>query len=510
MSSADTFGLLGTLLDTRYRIDKVVGEGGFGIVYRAQQTSFDEPVAVKVLKLPHHLTAEQRTAVIATFRAEGKHLRKLSAEHPSFVRALDTGVFESRGGVLAPYLVLEWLEGEPLETNLTRRRESGLSGRSLGETLALLEPIASALSLAHESKVVHRDIKPANIFLVRTARGITAKLLDFGLAKVMTETGTDALRAPTQGSIAGLTPQYAAPEQWNNRFGATGPWTDVYAFALVLLELMTDRAPLDGDDAAQLMGATLDTGDRPTPRRRGVDVPESVERVFERAVALHGKDRFRGMGELWRALQKAAGEQEDEAKTLLRHGDASLDAGSATGDPFAGKRTVPVRPGFRPATSHAVVPETVGLDPSRSPSGQPLRPPGEKGSRDRPEGVARDRSDEQKAEHRLWPWVAGTALLGLLIVVIVFLQSGHTPAASGGAPVVISDEIGIQACDDYVTKMEACRDKMDPASLAAVETSFKQTRDAWKAAAAQGGAAKDARLKQGCEAAVAAIPPNCK
>lgn len=176
MSSADTFGLLGTLLDTRYRIDKVVGEGGFGIVYRAQQTSFDEPVAVKVLKLPHHLTAEQRTAVIATFRAEGKHLRKLSAEHPSFVRALDTGVFESRGGVLAPYLVLEWLEGEPLETNLTRRRESGLSGRSLGETLALLEPIASALSLAHESKVVHRDIKPANIFLVRTARGITAKL----------------------------------------------------------------------------------------------------------------------------------------------------------------------------------------------------------------------------------------------------------------------------------------------------------------------------------------------
>lgn len=76
-------------------------------------------------------------------------------------------------------------------------------------------------------------------------------------------------------------------------------------------------------------------------------------------------------------------------------------------------------------------------------------------------------------------------------------------AAAGG------DKIGIQACDDYITKMEACLGKMDPAAKAATEQSFKQTRDAWKAAAAQGGAAKDA-LKQGCEAAVAAIPPTCK
>jgi hypothetical protein len=81
--------------------------------------------------------------------------------------------------------------------------------------------------------------------------------------------------------------------------------------------------------------------------------------------------------------------------------------------------------------------------------------------------------------------------------------SGSGEAAAGG------DKIGIQACDDYITKMEACLGKMDPAAKAATETSFKQTRDAWKAAAAQGGAAKDA-LKQGCEAAVAAIPPNCK
>lgn len=81
--------------------------------------------------------------------------------------------------------------------------------------------------------------------------------------------------------------------------------------------------------------------------------------------------------------------------------------------------------------------------------------------------------------------------------------SGEAAGAAGG------DKIGIQACDDYITKMEACLGKMDPAAKAATEASFKQTRDAWKSAAAQGGAAKDA-LKQGCDAALAAIPPNCK
>ena len=83
---------------------------------------------------------------------------------------------------------------------------------------------------------------------------------------------------------------------------------------------------------------------------------------------------------------------------------------------------------------------------------------------------------------------------------------GDKSGASGAGP---AEKIGVQACDDYITKMEACMGKMDPAAKTATETSFKQTRDAWKAAAAQGGAAKDA-LKQGCEAAVAAIPPTCK
>lgn len=92
---------------------------------------------------------------------------------------------------------------------------------------------------------------------------------------------------------------------------------------------------------------------------------------------------------------------------------------------------------------------------------------------------------------------------------VLAVGCGDKGSGSGSGAAAGGDKIGIQACDDYITKMEACLGKMDPAAKTATEASFKQTRDAWKAAAAQGGAAKDA-LKQGCEAAVAAIPPNCK
>ena len=100
-------------------------------------------------------------------------------------------------------------------------------------------------------------------------------------------------------------------------------------------------------------------------------------------------------------------------------------------------------------------------------------------------------------------------MIAMMVAVGVLAVGCGSKEGSGSGAAAGGDKIGIQACDDYITKMEACIGKMDPAAKTATETSFKQTRDAWKAAAAQGGAAKDA-LKQGCEAAVAAIPPTCK
>lgn len=113
------------------------------------------------------------------------------------------------------------------------------------------------------------------------------KLLDFGIAKVMTETGTAALRAATQRALAALTGQYAAPEQSNRtRYGATGPWTDVYALALVCVE---SRPALIGETAMELMAATIDEQDRPTPLSRGSAVSAAIEATFQRALAIDPK-----------------------------------------------------------------------------------------------------------------------------------------------------------------------------------------------------------------------------
>jgi serine/threonine protein kinase len=328
MAKVDTFKLKGQVLDARYEVESVVGEGGFGVVYRATQVNFEEPVAIKVLKIPSQLSSEEADTFIQTFRAEGKHLRKLSSEHPAFVRAHDTGVIDV-DGVPAPYLVLEWLDGAALEDELKNRRNSGEHGRSIEESMQILEPIFGALAHAHAQRVAHRDIKPANIFIVKTKSGKSAKLLDFGMAKVMTASGTQGLHAATQGGLAGLTPAYAAPEQWDKKLSATGPWTDVYALALVLVELLTDQPPLDGDDMVSLMSATLDEA-RPTPKARGANVSDEVEAVFAKALTLYPKDRYRHAGEFWNALVEAS-----EKETIAASGQtlAKIPAPTVVMDP---------------------------------------------------------------------------------------------------------------------------------------------------------------------------------
>jgi hypothetical protein len=134
------------------------------------------------------------------------------------------------------------------------------------------------------------------------------KVLDFGIAKVMAETAsmTRAFEA-TGGSLQAFTPRYGAPEQFSRRYGATGPWTDVFAFALVLIEVVAGRPALDGEDAAQLFIAASDPNERPSLQRVGVPASEALEAVIKTALAVDPKDRYRTVGEFWNALLTALG-----------------------------------------------------------------------------------------------------------------------------------------------------------------------------------------------------------
>src|ERR1019366_4338354 len=167
---------------------------------------------------------------------------------------------------------------------------------------------ARALGIAHERGIVHRDIKPANLFVTDLGGRRIVKVVDFGIAKVMTEVTslTRALRA-TGASLQAFTPQYGAPEQFDRAaYGATGPWSDVFAFALVVVEVLSGRVALDGGDTTQLFISSVHPARRPTPRQCGVSVPDAVEAVMTRAVAIEPRDRFHSAGEFWDALVAAA------------------------------------------------------------------------------------------------------------------------------------------------------------------------------------------------------------
>jgi serine/threonine protein kinase len=304
----DPFDLVGTVLANKYRVDAVVGEGGFGVVYRGFHLSFKQPIAVKCLKIPPHFTPDAQVLFVDKFREEGQHLATLSSAHFSVVRVFDFDVASSpRGGVM-PYLVLEWLTGRSLETVLEERRPAGLPFGER-EAVALIRPAVEALAVAHRMGIAHRDIKPPNLFVVEgPATATTMKLLDFGIAKAMQE-GETATRIATRTSsgFSAFSPQYGAPEQFSaKKYGATGPWTDVHGLGLVLVEMVTGRAPYgeDADQSECLFAAAGET--RPTPRTKGVAVSDAFEGLCARALARMPKERFASARELLEAMDGTA------------------------------------------------------------------------------------------------------------------------------------------------------------------------------------------------------------
>jgi formylglycine-generating enzyme required for sulfatase activity/serine/threonine protein kinase len=305
----DSLGISGTILAEKYRIGPVIGEGGFSLVYKAEHTIWQQPVAIKCFKVLANAPEDQRQELLNGFIQEGKLMAQLSSRTAAIVQARDVGNFITPDGQWIPYMVLEWLDGTSLDTVLWEERQASLPPRSLAEALALLEPAAAALEIAHARGIAHRDIKPANFFVLGDPRGASfhVKVLDFGIAKVMADhAGAVAALAHTGKDITSFTPNYGAPEQFSRLHGATGPWTDVFAMALILVEILTGGRPaLDGADLMQLAVASRDPMRRPTPRTLGVDVPVAVEQVFARALAVAPADRYASMGQFWTALMHA-------------------------------------------------------------------------------------------------------------------------------------------------------------------------------------------------------------
>lgn len=222
-----------------YTITRRIGQGGMGVVYEAIHDKIKQRVAIKVL----HKEMSKDDKVVQRFFNEANAISM--AQHSSIVKIIDYGQIEDG----TAYIMMEFLEGEPLLTRLERAQEQG-TGLGLQMVVEIGRQTAAALALIHEKNIVHRDLKPENIFVVPDSiapLGERVKLLDFGIAKFL----DGPVRKTTVGMILG-TPLYMSPEQCEGREDLNAK-VDVYALGAMLFEMVAGRLPFQADTAAALM-----------------------------------------------------------------------------------------------------------------------------------------------------------------------------------------------------------------------------------------------------------------
>jgi serine/threonine protein kinase len=237
--------MIGRLLGS-YRIVDKLGEGGMGAVYLAEHQRISRRAAIKVLRpeLAH------REMLVERFFTEARATSLI--RHPGIVEVFDCAVEEG-----CVYIVMEFLEGEPLSGHLRRlgpRLENGYLA-----AVRIAEEIASAVAAAHAQQIVHRDLKPDNVFLARSAAGqVSVKILDFGIAKLV---AGEQLHQTSTGAMLG-TPIYMSPEQCRGA-GKVDARTDVYALGCILHELVSGHPPFLKEGAGELISAHLNEAPAP-------------------------------------------------------------------------------------------------------------------------------------------------------------------------------------------------------------------------------------------------------
>jgi len=332
------------VLASRYRVVRRIGEGGMGVVLEAEHTLSGKRVAVKWLhpKMASEPDAEQR------FLREARAAARV--RHPNVVDVYD--VLEHDGAV---FLVMELLEGEPLQRVLERGR------LPIPELIGLLIEAMRGVSAAHQQGVVHRDIKPENIFLARLPDRAepVPKLLDFGISKLTEHAGGgDNLQLTLTGEALG-TPMYMSYEQLQGARDIDGR-ADVYAFAVILYEALTGQRPYVADTFSQLL-LKIATEEPLAPKKLRAEVPSQLDAVIRRAMAKDRQRRTPSVAALIAELMPFASEAAFRAQMTAQH-DAtpSIRAPSA---PESGTSALP-RSGLRPAARST--PPGVGAGPSTS------------------------------------------------------------------------------------------------------------------------------------------------
>ncbi|HEX7479789.1 MAG TPA: serine/threonine-protein kinase [Polyangiales bacterium] len=269
--------LIGQVLDGRYRVEKVLGEGGMGIVYKAVHTTLGKALAIKVLR-PE---VSKNDEIVARFRQEAQSASAIGNQH-----IIDISDFGSLPDG-STYFVMEFLSGRSLTDAMAQ-------GKFPPErTIRVVKQLAGALGAAHEIGIVHRDMKPDNVQLVeRGSEKDFVKVLDFGIAKV----GGNTSKLTQAGQVFG-TPHYMSPEQCAGT--NVDHRTDIYAVGVILYEMATGKVPFDADNLMGILTKHLYENpiaphDLPPP----VDVPPALEAVILKCLQKKADVRYQTMAEL--------------------------------------------------------------------------------------------------------------------------------------------------------------------------------------------------------------------
>jgi serine/threonine-protein kinase len=335
--------LVGAVLSRKYKLVRLIGEGGMGSVYATDQAQDGVVLAVKILK-SEFLHDPQ---VLTRFLEEGKTCQRLI--HPNILRVFDAAQAEDG----SPYIVMELLDGVPLSAYTKN------GGRvPLGQAAAILQGILAGLAAAHAQGVVHRDLKPENVFLSRDASGqFHVKILDFGIAKVMDAAGGMGKKTQT-GMLLG-TPAYMSPEQIKSAKDVDAR-ADLWSAAVMLYEMLTGRIAFPAPTEYARLAAVLTT--TPTPVEQIDPSLAPIAPFFARAMTKDREQRFQSALEMARALKETMGAMDAPGSRVMPL--SRLPEVPSMFAPSVVVRPAAVGAGAAPATVSPQTPEVPTTGPS--------------------------------------------------------------------------------------------------------------------------------------------------
>jgi hypothetical protein len=275
----------GQILAGKFRIERVLGQGGMGVVVAATHIQLDERVALKFL-LPEALGNPE---AVARFAREARAAVKIKSEHVA--RVSDVGTLESG----SPYMVMEYLDGQDLAEWV---RRSG--AMRISDAVEFVLQACEAIAEAHALGIVHRDLKPANLFVTRRVDGSPCiKVLDFGISKLTVPGSTSDMGMTRTSTVMG-SPLYMSPEQMSSTRNVDQR-TDIWALGIILYEVLTGRVPFEAETMPQLCGMILQDPPRPLRELRP-DAPDGLAWVVLRCLEKNRDTRFSSVAELAVAL----------------------------------------------------------------------------------------------------------------------------------------------------------------------------------------------------------------